>query len=116
MSVRTYWIIMVVTAVILGFCFAVLASSLAGAQTSAAGATRVYQYPANELAPARACYTEQREALGIPADLDAYVEWWGEHEGTAVRAAWSAAFEQCQDAYLVTPRFAWGRLVLVGTR
>ncbi len=107
-----------ITTAALALIIGVLGTVLTSAETASAAAvgTRVYQYPADQLEASRACYRQEREALGIPGEMGAYVAWWNAHEGTAVRVAWSAAYEACQDRYLTVAPFDWGRLVLVGTR
>jgi hypothetical protein len=104
--------VLLVAAAVAGLGVATVTVGKAAGSTQ--GAHRVYQQPQAWLDDASACYRAEREARGIPGDMDAYVAWWHAHEGTQVRADWSAAYAACQDAHLWRQgMWNWDSLVLV---
>lgn len=86
-------------AVLAGFGVATVTVGGPAVVAEVAQQDRVYQFPANELAGAHACFRAERAERDIPGEMTSYLNWWN----TATRAErddWSSAYQACKDANL----------------
>ena len=104
---------------------AILALFLTASTTTAAADPRcpaqahtcLYELPADVQAAQRACFRAEREARGIPGDMDAYLAWFEAHRGTEAQLSWSRAHRACRHAHTQPGgMWNWSGLVFVGWR